>query len=450
MRLEPNYSWVEADPGIRTASDRDTLADLELAVAGRVLTLNRSLEADAELEEPRKTIRVSLFPLAEFIAFNWWALLHEPRKTPIDPRAYYRRHQIHRHRDGFAYPHIEFYGAGSGIQVVAHSSQISSAGIEFPTEFGRDEPRILERIATENTLLELIDAVLQRLTDAEDRSALDEAVSAVRRSRADADESEYCTLAGLLGCDPYQPGDDLESTIAAVQSTVGAALSREVFAISELQSAVDNAESISRFAHQKLGKSKAAAEHVAGIKKEFLKRFSRSSAQHASAPWERGYAAANELRRLLSLDVGSPLPTDEVLQRKLMDGAPVESTESFNWQRIGARGLGAEDKEGFGIAIDPYSRLNRRFQLTATFSDYLLSEGDDVFLSTKASTDRQKRNRAFAAEFLVPIQAIRAKLGRRDVVEASDISQICDEFGVSPAIAKHQIENQARDLVLRA
>jgi Zn-dependent peptidase ImmA (M78 family) len=133
-----------------------------------------------------------------------------------------------------------------------------------------------------------------------------------------------------------------------------------------------------------------------------------------------------------------------------VDGAPVESAESFNWQGIGARGVGAEDNKGFGIAIDPHSRIHPRFQLAATFADYLFSEEDEVFLSTTASTDRQKRNRAFAAEFLVPIDAIRAKLGRRNVVDANDISEICDEFGVSPAIPKYQIENQARDLTLRA
>jgi Zn-dependent peptidase ImmA (M78 family) len=93
--------------------------------------------------------------------------------------------------------------------------------------------------------------------------------------------------------------------------------------------------------------------------------------------------------------------------------------------------------------------MHPRFLLAATFADFLFSEEDDVFLSTTASTDRQKRNRAFAAEFLVPIEAIRARLGHRDIVDVNDISRICNEFGVSPAIAKHQIENQARDLVLR-
>jgi hypothetical protein len=135
MKLEVSYTWIDPGPGMRRTSDRETFADLRLEVDNRALTLNRSIEADAELEEPRETVRVSLFPLAEFVAFNWWALLYEPRKTPLDNSAYCNRHRINRHRDGFAYPRVEIYGADSSVQLAAYRSQMPAQASSFQPAF---------------------------------------------------------------------------------------------------------------------------------------------------------------------------------------------------------------------------------------------------------------------------------------------------------------------------
>lgn len=448
MRLDLSYTWIDPGSGMRGTSHRETFADLRLAVLKRVFTLNRSIEADAELEEPREAVRVSLFPLAEFIAFNWWALLYEPRKHPLDSSTYNNRHRIDRHRDGFAYPRVEIYGSDSNVQLAAYPSKVISAGVEFPTGLPTTEPINLERHATEETLLRLVQDVLQRVTDVDDKSMLHEAIEAINQSRSDPDEHEYCVLAGLLGGDPYEPDDRLEKAIRTVCDKLGKALSKEIFATSELESVVGHAESIRKFAHESLMKSKSAAEHVAGLKGDFGRRLAKSAAAQPAAPWKRGYQAAQELRGLLSIDTRNPLPDDKALQQKLLDGAQVESIEGFDWQRLSARGLGADDRNGFGIAIDPKGQINPRFQLVSTFADYLLSDETDLFLSTTGSTDRQKRNRAFAAEFLAPIDAIRARLGHRETIVSRELNAFCKEFGVSGTIVKYQIENQAPDLAV--
>lgn len=306
----------------------------------------------------------------------------------------------------------------------------------------------LDRPATEDTLLTLLQDVLRRISDVDDKGTLGEVIEAISRSRADPDEREYCVLAGLLGGDPYESDERIEMVISTVRATLGDALSKEIFATSEVESAVDHANSISRLAHESLKKSKTAAEHVAGLKKDFSKRFSKSEVAHVKAPWKRGYVAAQELRGLLSIDTRNALPGDTVLQRKLLDGAGVDVIASFDWQRLGARGIGADDDGGFGIAIDPKSLINPRFQLVSTFADYLLSDEGSLFLSTAGSTDRQKRNRAFAAEFLAPIDAIRARLGQRRVVTTDELRSFCQDFAVSKTIVKHQIENQAPDLAV--
>ena len=80
MKLEVSYTWIDPGPGMRGTSDRETFADLRLEVGSRALTWNRSIRRGAR--GSAESVHVSLFPLAEFVAFNWWALLYEPRKTP--------------------------------------------------------------------------------------------------------------------------------------------------------------------------------------------------------------------------------------------------------------------------------------------------------------------------------------------------------------------------------
>ena len=446
MNLDFDYAWLAPARGVRTPSHRETMANFRLSVADRVLTANRSISADAELEEPRDSVQVSLFPLAEFIAANWWALLYEPQKTPTDVQAYSGRHQIVRHRDGFAYPDVAFYGADSRVLVMASASRIVSAGIEFFTELSGTEQNTLDRNRTEQVLLSFLGAVLDRLSDDDDRDWLAEKLEGIRHSKNDPNENEYCTLAGMLGADPYDEGDALELAITTVRTTLGSALAREVFATSELSSVIDRAQSIKSVADRAISKSRLVAQHVEGLKKSFATRIGKASPGGFSSSWERGYVAANELRRVLALDGDRPLPTDDLLQTKLFGGELSDGARIADWAALGARGIGVDDSRGFGIAIDTSSRMHPRFQLAATFGDYLFCGDGDIFLSTGASTDRQKTNRAFAAEFLAPIDAIKVRLaGGRATPD--QLRQLAGHFGVSPTTIRYQIINQLPELL---
>ncbi|KGO32810.1 hypothetical protein JT06_18235 [Desulfobulbus sp. Tol-SR] len=56
------------------------------------------------------------------------------------------------------------------------------------------------------------------------------------------------------------------------------------------------------------------------------------------------------------------------------------------------------------------------------------------------NTERQKRNRAFAAEFLAPADAIRKRLTAGEVSQ-EDIDDLAGDMGVSPFVVEHQIVN---------
>ena len=80
------------------------------------------------------------------------------------------------------------------------------------------------------------------------------------------------------------------------------------------------------------------------------------------------------------------------------------------------------------------------FTLCRSLSEYLTSTLHEPQLVTRARSDRQKRNRAFAAEFLVPADALRKELPTK-IVNDEDIDDLAIEFGVSSALVRHQLAN---------
>jgi len=85
-------------------------------------------------------------------------------------------------------------------------------------------------------------------------------------------------------------------------------------------------------------------------------------------------------------------------------------------------------------------RIDAKQDVTfAGLCEYLLSPGAPR-LVTGVNTERQKRNRAFAAEFLAPADAIRKRLTAGEVSQ-EDIDDLAGDMGVSPFVVEHQIVN---------
>lgn len=85
---------------------------------------------------------------------------------------------------------------------------------------------------------------------------------------------------------------------------------------------------------------------------------------------------------------------------------------------------------------------SQRFTLSRAFWR-AVSDDSPLFLVTGASTDRQKTERAFAAELLAPAAGITAAL-ESDVSDIlpEDLEQVADHFDVSTIVVQRQIENQ--------
>jgi hypothetical protein len=153
----------------------------------------------------------------------------------------------------------------------------------------------------------------------------------------------------------------------------------------------------------------------------------------------RAVAAARALRKAIGLGEG------KVRNETLQDLLGLQRTEAAQHPEAGVKrrsGVGVPQAEG-RIKFMPrkHHPVSRRFELSRFIADLVQVQGAPQWLtSTDLSTSRQKFQRAFAAEFLCPIDELKAFLngdysesGIEDAMEYYDVR----EHTVTSLLANH-------------
>ena len=101
-------------------------------------------------------------------------------------------------------------------------------------------------------------------------------------------------------------------------------------------------------------------------------------------------------------------------------------------------GLVAADRPACVTA--PRGQAGKRFLLGRALGDYLSRSEPGPSLLSSLATGRQALSRAFSDEFLAPAEAIRKRL-KGGLAEAEEVDDLSDEFGVTSALIRRQVEN---------
>ena len=250
---------------------------------------------------------------------------------------------------------------------------------------------------------------------------------------ADEDESRFCRTAAGLGWDPYALGDSEREAVVRLEQVLDESIFEEALAV--LDAEYLEAETTAIAAALRPGNgTPLPLEHVRAV--------GTQPTVGGDSPWLAGYALAKDLRGRLGLD-GAPLPTMEALGDALRE-SPAALVAATRPRDLGAADLvngvvtcNEDDLPAFALRRGPDS--NRRFHFCRGLAEILTSPGSPALL-TQARSDRQQRNRAFAAEFLVPAAALQAKVPR-PILDEEDVDELAAEFGVSPWLIAHQLEN---------
>lgn len=401
-----------------------TLARLQIGVNSHYVTVAEDLHNGSI----RRSINVALYPLAEWIVFNWWQLLFASRFESLDGNlaSPSNRNSMRSIGDGFIWPNLSITPEGGMVHLswMADPFVPQGRGIRFVTS-GQ------ERVSTDwivESFVELVESVLIRLDEASiGETPLHKEWTAIRQ--LDEDEAEFCQACGRLGIDPFSDGFDLSRPILNVFSRLEPPIVWEFFDAA-------NPERLDENCDWALRADALALSSRAQFDRDLLKRSREvpSDGFSGSRPYELGYLQARAVRKKLGLKPSSFFPVEDLSIQVQIENSNEPSLQGLTRQTADAQGAAL-------IMGWDASENARRFSTCRAAWHLIFGNADYAFLLTSGTSQSQQTARAFAAELLAPAEGIRSMMGR-GMGSISYSPMIADRFGVSETVIERQIENQ--------
>ena len=375
---------------------------------------------DRKAQTIRDFITVPLYPIAEWIAANWWALLYECDSLGKGgtQESFASRHSLRTAQEGFVMPELKICSEGEDTLFTWNPVRSAHQNVEF---IGRGSFRLPTADAAQQ-LESLVDAVLGRLSAKKLESPwLANEWSAIQNS--DPDESEFCRASGFLGLDPYSMSQQVGNGIHEIWDTLPPGLRQDIFCASS----GDTLRAVGTWVNS-IGIHADAMRRWSGV-------FEPDVPANARAPWEIGYQLADDARRRFGLGVGDLVDLENIPDMKMRfiraDSPPIPSIEGLMCVR--------ENNEALYYTARQRPE-SRRFLAARGLMGWLYGQPDVISLLSTTLDRRQQQQRAFAAEFLAPADAIRERITTRQTTE-EQIIELAAHFQVSDFVILHQLKN---------
>ena len=417
-------TWLEGPQG--DPLEQSTFGEITITVSGEVATTVEDLFA----RSVRPGVRGGAYELAVWFAENWWRLRWEPETKAIDWRL---SHVVAAVGGGVAWPDITF--ASDGVHVLVHARD-TSFGKGAPVRYLRAVDANIRAPTFEAGIGEFIELVLARLSSL--RVAEADLNACWKRTVAER-QDPLCSadrrLEALLGFDPDEAPDELVAALQADSVVAGRGAVDEIAAAAKARASETLRDAMDRARSSDV---RIRVQSVDDIVAQFR-------APPVDLPWQRARSAARLVRSVWGIDPG---PVPDV---KLSD---VLSVPASVFTRILpnplALAVGLRTNHGTNdLSVVMRSRVpaGRRFELMRLVGDHIAAADDDRLLPvTAASTDRQKFQRAFAQEFLIPFEELSERLGRprqgEADIEDDDIEEIAKQYEVSPLVIRTVLVNR--------
>lgn len=425
--LRFTFDWrEEAEYGVEENSA--TFADFAIYIGEECVT---EYVVDEEAEKRvRDAIHRPLYPVAEWLAANWWNLLYESftsGKTDEDDYAY--RHNLRYARDGFALPDLTIQPEGRDVSLHWENVKLD----HYRTKFIGSGQTFVDHGHFVEALSEFLDAVYSRLLEyGITNTAFQEEWDTIRE--ADEDEREFCKAAAKLGEYPYGLSEDQRQAIVASSRLIPEPLYDAFYAAATLEEIEEQAEGI-RSLIQRLQEIDVEAEELVDL------RHSIEGFEKHWTPHVEGYDFARTLRTELDIEDSELRSLSDLISAIRLDGRNAEQSvlewkSSYFYETL----VATNEREVPGFAINSRSERRKKFALCRGLFEYLTTTNGEPMLVTKEHTDRQKRNRAFAAEFLAPSYLLREDISE-SYVDEDKVEALAEKYGVSSMLIAHQIEN---------
>lgn len=402
----------------------DEPVGLAIRSRGTVFTRLRRPSDDA----PQDHLQAPPGQLAFWLVDNWWRLRWECYPSSglnVDWRLAHELSSI----GGYAWPRVAIWGEGDRIGLLSQSDPV---GVVGPVRYLTDALTYVSASAFEGAVdqyLELVATEKQGLVS--DWAALRAQIEALAAERSDSELSAWRRLEAQLGYDVDEAPEALMASLAAFQQEYGAAAVAEAAlanpgteAASVLQTEIDAAKS----------------HHVQCDLRRTAALVGRLEGQPGDPPWRLGEIAATAV--LLAVGhQGGPLSSSALadilhIRRSALDTVPQRG------QRSPAYGLRLDvgGSKGEIVALTSQWAPARRFEFCRALGDAIWSKGERLGPLTKAKSERQKFQRAFAQSLLCPFEALLNFIG--DDRSDGALASAARHFSVSERMVRSVLVNK--------
>lgn len=394
---------------------QQTMARLSITVNGHCLTRNE----DSWSRTIKNSVLVSLYPLATWLAANWWRLLHEPHPgNGIRPSTSWRiAHELQAVNHGFIWPTLMFASDGQGMQIWSSvSEQVEQQSVRY-LNYSRF-PAFVCAQNFQNRVSSLVTSVLGRLHDSGlHQTELAELWSLIREEQASPEQARLRTLEAIMGYDPEECPEPLLENLIRLSQQI------DEGALSELAPALANGKA---FQQQQIEEINSLAQLQGLEGKPELAYLSNNPFPPQLAPWEQAVQDAQAIRNQLNH------PSESINNAQLLAslGISAAAAEHYTPQNTSKASVALP-------AFLPRKKhpVAKRFEYARLLADYLFQrqgqqeENQGWLVSSDLATWRQKYQRAFAAELLCPIDGLKERL--QDDYSESAIEEAAEHFDVS-------------------
>ena len=422
-RLEFSVTWrpddVRGAASVEPNDDEDTLGELRISVGGASLT---RVTADDGVVLPGP--RVPAARLAEWLIWHWWRLLWEPERDSI---AWHRAHDMACVGGGWLWPNLSVNSDGCRICVDAKPSV--STEIE-PLSHLVDAIGFVTQAEFERSVDAFIGSVLERLDARQhSRGHLGGMRQELMQDRMSSDATLHRKVEALLGCDPDE-GDP-----SVIRQIIDGGRDLGLDAMAEVAS---DAPLSSEQVRQVAARHGMPCNPSDGIDRNDELMWDGTG---RLAPWRVGVAAAHDLRSRQNLGDG---PVDGQLLEELCGLATgaIQGGRRFRGMAFSLKTHGRQHS----VVLNSGRRTSRRFAAARLLGDRLLVDSDESLRpSTRSRTYRQQMQRAFSAEFLCPLESLKAEL--QGDYSGDRMEKVAGRFAVSPWLVHAQLANDGLTIV---
>lgn len=412
MNFQFKYEWISGESA-RGEELNATWASFSILSKDRFVTEF----IDDSVSSVRTSLFLPLYPIAEWFAFNWWFLIGEIAK--LDNETSISRHNLKYASEGFAVPDVIFSATGSNILIDWTRRDAENQNIRF-ISYGKTYVEVAE---FKLIVSEFIRGVISRLDSKGIKdSALQNEWAAI--SEIEDDEIEYCELSACIGEDPFNSKDQTEQLILGFSKIADPELMKEVFRSITLDKAQNDIKAISSLLVEAKNWIKPAPSQLRHIGNRI---------KSDEMPWLQGYQLAIQARNVINSDWNGPISSEAIFQLFGVNTCDFDIHEGY----LPIEAIGMRTSVGIGIASTKRIFADN-FLAARVIGEILASKKTSVI--SNSYSDSQKRNRAFAAEFLAPALRLKEAI-TRDFVGSNDIDMLSYEFCVPANVIIHQLEN---------